>query len=288
MSIQRYEIFNKVVQLKNITNAANELNISQSGISHAIKVLEDELGVKLLIRSRTGVKLTSEGEKIYQHSLIVTQAHYNLLQEASALNGIETGTIKVGTFASVTTHWIPKILTYFKEKYPGITIKIFENDYQTLEKAVISGELDCCFTTVSDNKDIEFVPLKKDKLYCIVSNENPLHKQNEMKIDQLKEFPLIKPKKGWDNEISNFFSKHHINPVVAYEVSDDQSIIALVQDNLGINIRPGLVLTNMPDSITALEFAEEAYRVIGIGTTKHASHATKKFISIVTELYQNS
>ncbi|WP_085990999.1 LysR family transcriptional regulator [Oceanobacillus senegalensis] len=286
MNIQHYEILNKVVQLQNISKAANVLNLSQSGISYAIKNLEDELGVKLLIRNRTGVRLTKEGERIYKHSLLVTNANKNLLEEAVALKGLKKGTIKVGTFASVTTHWIPKIISTFKEKYPGISIHIFEDDYQTVEKGVLSGELDCCFTILSDNKKLEYTPLKKDKLYCIVSNENPLHKQKKIEISQIEEYPLIKPKTGWDNEISDFFNRNNINPPIAYEVSDDQSIIALVQADLGINIRPGLVLKNPPANITALDLGDDAYRIIGLGTTKHASHATNRFISVVTELFQ--
>lgn len=63
MSIQRFEILNKVVQLQNITKAAAELNLSQSGISYAIKNLEEELDIQLLIRNRSGVTLTSEGKE---------------------------------------------------------------------------------------------------------------------------------------------------------------------------------------------------------------------------------
>ena len=286
MSIQRFEILNKVVQLQNITKAAAELNLSQSGISYAIKNLEEELDIQLLIRNRSGVTLTSEGERIYQHSLSVTNAYENLIQDAAAIKGIERGTIHIGTFASVTTNWMPKIITVFKERFPGITIKIYEDDYQSLENAVIAGELDCCFSTISNNKQLVYIPLKKDKLYCIVSNDCPLSKQKVMKISQIGDYPLIKPKVGWDNEISDFFSSHKINPAIAYEVSDDQSIIALVQANLGINIRPGLVLTKRTPKITVLNLEDDAYRMIGLATCNQVSHATQRFISVVTELFQ--
>lgn len=65
MTIQKYETFNKVVQLGSITKAGEELNMTQSGVSHAIKSLEDELGVPLLIRNRLGLHLTSEA--VYPH-----------------------------------------------------------------------------------------------------------------------------------------------------------------------------------------------------------------------------
>src|SRR5690625_3964531 len=139
MTLQRYEIFNKVVQIKNLTKTGNELNLTQSTVSHAIKSLEEEFGFQLIIRNRSGVKLTREGEKIYKYTLKVLKANDNLMQEASALKGIETGTVKVGIFTSITTNWIPTILKEFKLKYPGVSVEFVEGDYKALEKAVEAG-----------------------------------------------------------------------------------------------------------------------------------------------------
>ncbi|WP_254780989.1 LysR family transcriptional regulator [Alteribacillus bidgolensis] len=286
MTIQRYEVFNKAVQLKNITNTGKELGLTQSGVSHAIKSLEDDLGVPLLIRNRLGLQLTSEGERVYEYTLKIMQTHDSLLQEVETLKGLKTGKVKVGSFASVTSQWIPEILNVFSNKYPGITIEIYEDDYESLEKSVSAGELDCCFTTASDKKMIDFVPLIKDKLFCIVSNKNPLSEQKTIKTRDLEKHPLIKPKKGWDNEVSDFFSQHQIVPNVKYEISDDHSILALVQANIGINIRPELVLKNAPASITLLDFEQDAFRIIGLGLNKQISPATATFVSVVTDLYQ--
>jgi DNA-binding transcriptional LysR family regulator len=107
-----------------------------------------------------------------------------------------------------------------------------------------------------------------------------------MKVKQLEEHALIKPKKGWDYEISEFFRMHNISPHIKYEISDDLSIIALVQADFGINIMPELVLKNVQKGITALEFEIDSHRVIGISSTEHASPATKSFVSTVMELYQ--
>lgn len=286
MTLQRYEIFNKVVDIKNITKAGYELSLTQSTVSHAIKSLEDELGFRLLIRDRTGVNLTREGEKVYEYTRKIINMNNILLEEASALVGVETGCIKVGTFSSITTNWMPTIFKAFKQEYPGISIEFFEDNFEGLENKVIAGELDCCFTTKPSDKNIEFTPLKKDQLYCVVSVESPLHKQEKMKMKQLEEHPLIQPVEGWDNEIFELFHKHRINPTVKYEISDDHSIFALVEANIGISIRPGLVLKHNWHDIIPIEFEKEAYRMIGIAYSDQASPATKSFISKVVELYQ--
>ncbi|MFD1415053.1 LysR family transcriptional regulator [Oceanobacillus jeddahense] len=286
MTIQRYEVFNKVVQLQSITKAGNELNLTQSGVSHAVKSLEDELGLNLLIRNRGGVKLTREGEKVYQHTLNIMNEYNNLNQEASALKGIETGEIKVGTFSSITMYWLPLIIKQFKTEYPNININVIEDEHETVEKYVESGELDCCFTIASNEKNIEFIPLKKDKLLCIVSTENPLSKQDTINLEQLEHYPLIRSRKDWFYEVNELLSQYKINLTVKYEISSDHSMIALVKENLGINIRPELVLTNAPPGIRAIEFDKDIYRIIGLGINNRPSHATKRFISTVTDLYQ--
>lgn len=286
MTIQRFEAFNKVVQLQNITRAAIELNLTQSAVSHSIKSLEDEIGLNLLVRNRKGVQLTREGKLIYQHTKNIMKAYINLNQEVSSLKGVETGEIKVGTFGSITIHWLPIIIKQFKETYPNIRIKVFEDDYRTLEKLVETGDLDCCFTIASREKNIHFTPLKKDMLYCIVSNENPLSKLNEIKLEQLKDYPIIKSTRGWDYELDDFFSQHNINLTAKYEITDDQSMIALVKENMGINIRPELVLANAPKGVRAIKFDKEAYRIIGLGVSSQPSNATNAFISIVSDLFQ--
>lgn len=164
-------------------------------------------------------------------------------------------------------------------------IKSFEDDYKTLENALLSRKLDCCFTTKPDQPDIEFIPLKKDKLFCIVSTQSPLRNQETVTAEELQQFPLIKPKKGWDNEITAFFTQNNINPNVKYEISDDQAIIALVQSNLGINIRPELVLKKFQKDIIQIELEKGAERTIGLAATKQKTQATKRFLSTVTALY---
>lgn len=286
MTIQRYEVFNKVVELRNITKAGEELSMTQSGVSHAIKSLEEEFDIKLLIRNRLGLQLTSEGKKVHEYTLRIMNTHYSLHQEVETLKGLETGTIRVGSFASVSTQWMPKILNTFIESYEGINIEIYEDDYESLENAVNAGELDCCFTTASTDKKTEFIPLLKDKLYCIVSNKNSLAGQNAMKIKDFDKYPLIKPKKGWDNEVADFFNQFQIKPVVKYEISDDQSILALVAADHGINIRPALVMSTAPDNITPLNFEVDAHRIIGLAYNEWASPATSLFVKVVVDLFQ--
>ena len=288
MSIQQYEIFNKVAQVQSFTRAGEELNLTQSAISHAIRAFERELGLNLFFRARSGVKLTKDGEKVYRHTLNIVNAYQHLLQEVAAISGVEKGEVSIGTFASVTTHWLPGLIRKFQTHYPDIELHIYEDDYDALEAAVEKGELDCCFTVDSPNKKIEFIPLSRDRLYCIVSTESPLSREPIIKLECLEQYPLIKPKEGWDREINNLFNTYHIRPNNRYLISDDHAIISMVRADLGINIRPGLVLTDFPEGIRAIQLEVDAHRTIGLAVSSRPSLATQKFIAMACDLLKET
>ena len=105
--MNRYIALQKIIEVGSFTKAAEALGYTQSSISQMIASLENELSIKLLTRSRTGVKLTIEGAELYpfiERSII----QYRAMQEkANEIRGLETGIIRVGTISSITCHWMP-------------------------------------------------------------------------------------------------------------------------------------------------------------------------------------
>ena len=120
MNIQKYMAFVKTVEYGSFTKAAEILNYSQSGISRMINDLEKEWKVVLLERGKSGVKLTSDGMKLLPHAKSVCMEYEKLQMEVDELNGLQSGLIRIGTFSSVATHWLPNIIREFQKAYPGI------------------------------------------------------------------------------------------------------------------------------------------------------------------------
>ncbi|MDR4945097.1 LysR family transcriptional regulator [Neobacillus cucumis] len=281
MTISRFEVFYAIVESGSLTKAGEMLNLTQSGISHAISSLETELGFSLLTRGRTGIYLTSNGERMLPYIREILILNNRLKQEAAAINGLEMGIVRIGTFTSVATQWLPHIIKQFENDHSGITVKLFEGDYSTLEQWIANGVIDCGFLTLPIPKSLEFLPLKKDKMLCILSDQHPLSTWDKISFEQIQAEPLIMPKQGWDNEIKQIFRENHIKPNVKFEVSDDQAIIAMVQNNLGISIRPEMTLTHIPRNVRILNLEKESFRFIGVATKPNMSPATKKFIDCV-------
>ena len=110
MSVAKYQVFLKTVECGSFTAAAREMNFTQSGVSHAIGSLEEELGVPLLIRSHGGVTPTADGRALLPYFEKMCAMQHQLEQQAADLRGLETGLVKVATFTSVSEKWLPNIL----------------------------------------------------------------------------------------------------------------------------------------------------------------------------------
>ncbi|MFK4340146.1 DNA-binding transcriptional LysR family regulator [Paenibacillus sp. RC62] len=113
MNLFKYKVFLSEVETRSFTKAGELLKLTQSAISHAVSGLEHELGLTLLIRGRSGIKLTSNGERLMKHFREIVQMNERLYQEVDLIKGLETGTVKIGTFSTcihpVVARYYPKV-----------------------------------------------------------------------------------------------------------------------------------------------------------------------------------
>lgn len=134
MDTKKYEVFEKTVELSSLTKAAEELGLTQSGVSHIIAALEEEFGFPLLTRSRTGARLTPEGEKIMPFLRDILRSQEQLDQTAAELRGLSAGTVRIATFTSVAVHWLPGMMQEFQTLYPHVEFKLFNGDYHDVDR----------------------------------------------------------------------------------------------------------------------------------------------------------
>jgi DNA-binding transcriptional LysR family regulator len=280
MSIQKYLAFIKTVEYGSLTKAAEALGYTQSGISHMINDLEAEWGIALLERKRSGVRITSDGLKILPHLQNVCHAHQKLLTEIEELHGLNSGLIRVGTFSSVATHWLPNMIKSFQKDYPNIEFELLLGDYTEIESWIIQGRVDCGFLTFPFNPDLESVFLERDRLLVILPEHHPLAERESFPLGALAEEPFMLLEKGGRGEIAEILKMHHIVPNVRFTTWDDYAIMAMVENGLGISILPELILKRNPYRIVQKELEVPAYREIGLAIkdSKTASLAVKRFL----------
>ncbi|WP_018755430.1 LysR family transcriptional regulator [Paenibacillus terrigena] len=291
MNLIKYEIFSKVVECESLTKAGERLNLTQSAVSHAISSLEREFGLSLLMRNRSGVQLTNNGERLIQPIREILQLNEKLNQEIAAIKGIERGTVKIGTFSSVSIQWLPGIIKQFHELFPLIDIKLFDGNYHEIEASIATGISDFGFVNLpTTDTSLEVIPLQQDQMQCVLPIDHPLCNESSIRIDQIKDEPFIMPIAGCDNDIKRIFTQNHINPTIKFELEDDQAILAMVQNGLGISILPELMLSSCPHHVCIRPLEGEYHRSIGIAvkSLKDCSPAARKMIEFITSWVDRS
>ena len=279
-NIQKYMSFVKTVEYGSFTKAAGILNYSQSGISRMIGDLEKEWKVVLLERNKGGVRLTSDGLKLlpYAKSLIV---EYEKLQmQIDELNGLQSGLIRIGTFSSVATHWLPNIIKEFQKDYPNIDYELLLGDYTEIEEWILEGRVDCGFLRLPTHPELETLFLEQDQLMAIIPEDHHLAYYEKFPVTALCDEPFMLLEKGAKAEVSEIFEKCNLTPKVHFTTWDDYAIMSMVESGLGISILPQLILKRVPYKIIAKELDVPAYRNIGLAlrSKKTASLAVKRFM----------
>ncbi|KRF56747.1 LysR family transcriptional regulator [Bacillus sp. Soil531] len=288
MSLVKYEILNKVAEVKSFTKAADALALTQSAVSHAITNLESEFGFLLVNRNRSGITLTTEGETMLLAIRKVLQENEKVHQEAASLLGLAKGTIKIGIFKSVSTKWLPEIIRLMEKNYPEIQIQLKEGDYLEIEQWLLSGEIDCGFINITHSSQFHIISLKKDRLLCVVSDQSALYHQKTISFEDLEKEPFIMPTYGGYHDIKQLFEEHGIQPDIRFELMDESAILSMVTHHLGISILPEMLLDSIPQELRAIPFQVDSYRSIGLATRYHLSPAAKKFAETTQAWLQDS
>lgn len=276
-NIQKYKAFLTVVEYGSFTKSAEVLKYSQSAISKMIQDLETEWKVTLLERKKTGIVLSSDGLRLLPLIQKVCNDYEKLEIEVDNLRGLQTGIIRIGTFSSVATHWLPNIIQKFQQDYPNIEYELLLGDYDEIENWVLEGRVDCGFTRIPTTKELETYSLGMDELKVVLSEKHPLANKDRITVDEICEYPFLLLEKNANKVVSEVFNKK--KPNVRLTTWDDYSIMSMVERGLGISILPELILQQVPYRLAIRSLANPTYREIGFVIKKYdtSSLSVKRF-----------
>lgn len=284
MNISKYQIFLKTVECGNFSRAAEQLNFTQPGVSHAVQALENEMGVILLSRNRGGVTLTADGRALLPLIRQLCTVYHRLEQSAADLKGMNTGLVKVATFSSVSAQWLPSILKGFGELYPNIEFDVITGDYyDQIEEWIVTGQVDCGFIRLPSLKRLQVYSLHRDELQTILPCDHPSAGDSSVTAELLASEPFIQLEEGDDYEIMAAFDEMQIRPKVRYTARDDRTILAMVSKGLGVSLLPELMVRHSPYPIAVCQPPRAFYRSIAIAVRdkKALSTSTARFIEYV-------
>ncbi len=263
MTLLTYQVFKTVADIGSFHKAADILGLTPSAVSHSISTLESELGFAVLNRSKHGVTLTNYGEHLLPYVNAVLNSDESLQQYIAETNGLKQGRVKIASFSSVCTNWLPNILNSFMEKYEGINIEVFQGTYDDVAYWLKNGVVDLGFLSVSAAKDIPIEPLYRDPLLCVLPKGMKTSGKT-MTIEEMRNHQFVTQRESTDADIQNFLKENKLNIQSNYHVVDDLATVKLVEQGFGICLMPEMVMNDIPYEVDTYPVEPAAERIIGI------------------------
>jgi DNA-binding transcriptional LysR family regulator len=257
----------------NFSEAALQLDLTQSTISHAIATLEEELGVTLLQRGRHGARLTPVGDRITAHARQMLALLDTIGGEANQARGVQGGTLRIASFRSVATHVLPGAIARLHRRYPAIAIIVHEMDeVHQLERALAKGEVDLCVAETIDGDEYEsFLIFDDDYVALLPPGYRP--RAGQLSLDDLHQTPIIgSSHSSCGLRIRTVLGAQTTPLEIAYCIRHDSSMVAMVQQGLGIAILPRLAAEPVPPEVQITSLPFPISRPIGATILKDALH----------------
>lgn len=283
--MNRYIALQKIIELGGFTKAADALGYTQSSISQMIASLENELGIKLLTRSRHGVKLTIEGAELFPFIERSIYQYRSMQEKANEIKGIETGIIRVGIISSVTCHWMPQLINGFKEEYPNVQFLFHQGDYTLIPEWIASGQIDFGFVNPLAGTNLKTKTVKSGEMLAVLPKNHPLAKKKSIQLQDIAAEPYILLEEGHYSEPMAAFEAAGIQPNIQYTIHDDYAIMMMVEPGLGVSILAELILRRTNYDIVCLPIDPPITRTLAVGYKDKDSLpiASKYFIDYLME-----
>jgi DNA-binding transcriptional LysR family regulator len=240
MEIRQLKAFLAIAEAKTFTAGARRVNVTQAAISMQIRQLEDEVGLQLFTRTPRRVILTEAGEMLLDRARKILREHDTAVAEIAELAGAEYGRLRIGSASAMfATSQLPSILQNLKEKFPNAEITVSSGTSQILVDKILHGEVDIAFVSLPvDNSHVTTELLFSDEIVAIAHPNHPLADQKFISAAGLAGEPLILGEKGGNTRrlIDDFFSAANVHPNVVMELSRQEAINQMVENNMGVGI----------------------------------------------------
>ena len=272
MDDRKLKTFLTAVRTGSFSKTAEELNFSQSAVSQMMNSLESELGCKILERTHSGIKLTSTGEELFPFILQAETSLALLRKHAEVIAEGEAAPIRIGCFASISKAWLPMILHEYQELYPEANFEIMVGDHNLMQW-LQDGLVDVVLADVKMDNEAAWYPLFEEDYYVVMPASFVAEEKEAISQEEFSKYPLILAPSNPFHQFLDKFKKKAIK----VSVDDDSTLLAMVEQRLGVTIMPEICLQNVPENVRILKLNPARTRTLGMAVTESANKSVEKF-----------
>ncbi|OXA70369.1 LysR family transcriptional regulator [Flavobacterium aquidurense] len=193
----RLKVFSAVANRLSFTKAAAELYITQPAVSKHIQELEETYKIKLFERNSSKIALTPAGAILLKHTKNIFEIYRKIDFDMSSFINERQGLLRLGASTTISQYIIPPVLARFHQKQKDIKVNLVNGNTEQIENALINKEIEIGIVEgQSKNQSIKYIPFLKDELVLVCNTKNPLVKQQEILLEDLKLMKFVTRERG--------------------------------------------------------------------------------------------
>ena len=278
-------IFLKAAETGSITKAALALGYTQAGVSLVVRKIEEECGFHLLIREKNGVRLTDAGARLLPIMREIARWDERFRETAAEINGVSTGTVRVGCYSSIAYHWMPRVIRAFRVNHPKIAIDILEGSVDEIERWIEERRVDVGFLSARRGQRFHTVALAQDSVLVLLPPEHPLCAAEAFPLSALGGMPFIVTDDSDAYPVVKAYEEKY-GPLPDMKISSTgDATISMVACGLGVSVLPALMLRGHSAGVVVKEIAPPFFRTIimGMRSPDELSPAARRFLDHMTQ-----
>jgi DNA-binding transcriptional LysR family regulator len=288
-SFRLLRVFVAVAHRQSFTRAAEQMGLTQPGVSKSIRELERQAGTRLVERIPTGVRLTEAGTVLLGHARTILAEERAAEDALHALRGLGQGSLRIGASPTIATYLLPAFVHRFSTQHPAIELHLHTAPSRDVAASLLARDLDVGFAEapVPEDARLRVIPWREDELVVVAAPSHPLAPQAPISIAALANELLVlrEPGSGTRKTVLDMLEAQHVVPHRIMDADSVESIKRIVAAGLGLSIISRAAIEDMLSLRRLVVLDTTDYRMTRpmnrLSLRTGQSAATKAFVAML-------
>jgi DNA-binding transcriptional LysR family regulator len=245
VSLRQLRYFVAAAETGRFSMAATRAHVSQSAITNAVLLLEQELGVRLFERKPHGVALTADGQRFYHRTRGILDSLADCLREQHLPALQLTGPLRIGASYTLLGYFLPPLLARFRDQYPDVAIDLADMHRQAIEDGVEDGSIDVGVVILSNIPERERFGhhvLVRSRRQLWLAADHPLLAKDNAALADIAAYPYIQVTVDESEESTGrYWQARGVRPHVAFRTTSMEALRGLIAHGFGVSILSDMV-----------------------------------------------
>ena len=268
MDIQKLIALATIVEAGSMTRAAEQLGYSQAGLTYMMNSLENELGLCLLDRGYSGVRLSESGRQLMPEIRRFLCSYDSLDAAIRSCKQAQNSTLRIAAVDTVSQRWLPEVIARLREEYPHVRVSVVSESPLVINNWLKDGSVDLAVTDRAwTSRELGWVSVFKDPFRGVFPPGSVMG--DAVPLERFNAEAVILPDYRQNVDVLRIFKESHVDVTYTDDRMGNRSVLAAVAAGLGVTIMPQLELDYYAvHNVTILPLEPNQYRELGVATPR--------------------